>query len=575
MNRRPPGLWESLVAAFKRMERESAALARGGPLARLGFLLLLVVMLFLCLLIFSSDLLSFDTGLLEKFQNARLTFSPYTSTPTVTATKQPTETLTPTITLTPTGKLPSPTITATFLTPTFTVTSTPTKPHIPLRTLRPDSAYAWQERLADPWLWRHFYALLVGAALAGWLIVLYLRELYSIRRFVRSASLLARMLLMLPIGTLHIRGGKLVEVIRRRGFRELSDQAAILPDGKIERKYEPISTEEVRVVGKDWILTSPEGKIIRKHDKVITADATRRTLRLLRVGIPARLIVDQDSCAVIEGNQKQSLVIGPTAEPVVLLGFTRLRKAVDLSDNQARISVRQPTRDGIPLSAQDAQFTFSVYRGNPSNPDAPYTYNEKAIFNLVYRYWLDGDYMPEMTARIAAELRQFIADRNLNSFLPYLSQDTTLPGDAADQDHPFNIFVEEFNTLAIERGIQLRWNGTGILKLPTEADVTQQLESWQKSIEDLLKLPEEFPDEPGGGEYNQALVDLIEAVPLSLLDPLLYPAAISRHAILMVIEKYRDKLNEALQYYQRGGQTPPEELVDVIEQLNRLILRRA
>jgi hypothetical protein len=87
------------------------------------------------------------------------------------------------------------------------------------------------------------------------------------------------------------------------------------------------------------------------------------------VGIPARLIVEVDSCAVIEGSQKQSLVIGPTGNPVILLGFTRLRRTVDLRDAAVKLSVRQPTRDGIPLNVEEAQFIFSVYR-EPTVPDA-------------------------------------------------------------------------------------------------------------------------------------------------------------------------------------------------------------
>jgi hypothetical protein len=580
MNKRPVGenpisrMWRDLQASWKRLEKEGSALARGSPLARLAFLFLLVVMLFLCLLLFSTDLLSFDMGILEKFQNVRLTLQPYTATPTVTATLKPTRTETPTSTSTPKDKLPSPTITATIMTPTFTVTATPTNPHIPLRTLQPDSEYAWQERLTDPWLWRHVYALIVGSALAGWLMVLYVRELYGIRRFVRSAGLLMRMLLMMPIGTLHIMGGKLVDVITQREFREIRELAVLHPDGKIERKYEPVIVQEVRVVGKDWTFTTPEGKIIRKHDKPVTADVIRRTLRLLRIGIPARLIVEEDSCAVIEGNQKQSLVIGPTAEPVVLLGFTRLRRAVDLRDQVAEISVRQPTQDGVPLNALNAQFVFSVYRGEPTNPETTYVYNEEAIFNLVYRFWLDGEWISEMTARIAAELRQFIAAHKVNTFLAYLSQNTDLPVNPEDFDQPFNSFVEEFNALAKERGIQIGWGGNGIWRLPTETDLTDRLENWQKNIESLLKLPEEFPDEPSGGEYNQDLINLIQQIPLSLLDPYLTPTVISRRSVLNVIEKYRDKLNEALQLYQKRGQIPPDKLVEVIEQLNRLILRR-
>lgn len=581
MNKRPlrrnPGSkrWGSEESWWKRLEKEGSAIARGGPFARLAFLFILVVLLFLCLLLFSTDLLSFDVGILERMQNVRLTVQPYTATPTVTHTKKPTDTLTPTVTLTPTGKLPSPTITPTFLTPTFTVTATPTKPRIAFRTLQPDSAYIWQERLTDPWLWRHGYALMVGSALAGWLMVLYVRELYTVRRFTRSAGLLARMLLMLPIGTLHVKGGRLVDVTVRREWREIESQRVVHPNGRVERKFEPVMVTEERVVGRDWVFTTPEGNLIRKHDRVVRAESIRRTIRLLRVGIPARLIVEPDSCAVIEGHQKQSLVIGSTREPVILLGFTRLRRTVDLREAEAQISLRQPTRDGIPVDVEGAQFIFSVYRGEPTVPGAIYPYNEEAIFNLVYRFWLDGEWVPEMTSRIAAELRRFIVEREVTAFLPYLSQNEVTAVAQNSADNPFNEFVAKFNQEAKQRGIQIEWHGAGSWRLPTEADLTKQLDDWQKDVEELLKLPDEFSDEPSGGEYNQGLIDLIREVPISLLEPYLSREVISRHNIRLVIEKYRDKLNEALRLYQQRGQVPPEELVEVIEQLNRLILRRA
>ena len=579
-NQKPGGenplsrIWRELRSSWSHLEKEGAALARGGPRARLIFLLLFIVLLFLCFLIFSTDLLGLNVGLLRQVQNARLTANPYTSTPKPTKTKKPTDTLTPTITLTPTGKQPSPTITPTFLTPTFTVTSTPTKPSVALVTLHPDSYYAWQERLTNPWIWRHFYALFIGTALATWLVVLYIREIYTIRRSIRSAGLLVRMLLMLPIGTLHIKGGNLVDIVIKREWIERKDQAVVQKNGKVVRKYKQVTKEEVRIVRKDWILATPNGKIVRKHDTPVKAGAIRRTLRLLRIGIPARLIVDEDSCVVIEGSQKQSLVVGPTSKPIIMLGFSRLRRAVDLRDAAVSLSLIQPTRDGVPLNVVDSQFIFCVYRGEPTVPDAKYLYNEEAIFNLVYRYWLDGEWLPEMTERIKAELHQFIARRDLSTFLPYISksQSSTAMGNQAA--NPFNTFVSVFNAQAKERGIQIRWQGEGLWNLPTEADLTEQLENWQKDLEILLKLPEKFSDQPTGGEYNQALINLIQQVPIELLRTLFVTETDLWLGMRTVIAKYRNTLNDLLRLYHQRGQTPPDELVKIIEHLNRMILRR-
>jgi hypothetical protein len=125
MSHRPGG--EDPISKFlKGLNKQGSAIARGGPVVGLAFLVLLVVLLILCLLIFSSDILSFDTNLLEKVQNVRLTLNPYTPTPTVTPTKKPTHTLTPT----GNSRVHQQAINTNT---EATVTATPTKPTVPLR----------------------------------------------------------------------------------------------------------------------------------------------------------------------------------------------------------------------------------------------------------------------------------------------------------------------------------------------------------------------------------------------------------------------------------------------------------
>jgi hypothetical protein len=355
-----------------------------------------------------------------------------------------------------------------------------------------------------------------------------------------------------------------------------------MPIGTIRVKGGNLVDERGRIVRKDWILVTPEGKIVRKNDQPVMAKGIQRTLRLLRIGVPARLIVEEDSCIVVEGSQKQSLVIGPTRGPIALLGFTRVRRMVDLRDAAIKISLHQPTSDGVLLTVEEAEFIFGVDRENPTVPGATYLYNEGAIFNLVYRYWLEGEWLPEMKTRITAELRQFITERTFSEFMPYISQDETLPVNPNQPNNPFNTFAAAFNAKKVgdpnlaqrSRGIKIRWHGEGKLKLPRETDLTGQLEKWQLDLENLLKLPEQFSNQPTGGEYNEALMELIREVPLELLDQVLPPNVVSTKAMLKIIEAYRDKLNEVTILYQQYGQVPPKELVETIEHLNRLILRR-
>ena len=505
-------------------------------------LLGIIAGLFMLFLIYAPQLLSLSQPPFEYIQDMRLTRNPYTATPTVTLTKQPSLTPTNTITPTPTGTLPKPSKTPTVLTATFTQTSTATRPAIELAAKRSDNFYLWRERLTDTWLWRHLYALFVGVGLASWLAMLYVRDVYGLRRSIRSAGWLRRIIFLLPLGTLHVKGGNLVD-------------------------------EQGRIVGPEWILVNQQGKVIRKNDQPVMAEGIRRTLRLLRVGIPARLIVDNNSCAVIEGRRKQAIVCGPTAGAVLLLGFSRLRRMVDLRDAVATLNLQQPTSDGILLSAEGVELVFSVYRGAQGTT---FHYDEQAIFELVYRYWLEGDWLPAMTDRIAAELRQFIRSNSINKFLPYFTATEGLPLNRNQETNPFYEFVNQFNEHARQRGIQLRWLGHGNWRLVTEVELKNELDNWRRGIDQLLTLPEQLNHQPACAENNQALLDLIRQVPLASIDRLIpTEESISDLSNLRkIIRAYRDKLLEVLQCYQQHGQAPPAELVAAINQLSQLLNRK-
>lgn len=511
---------------------------------RIVVIVLIVITAFVCMLAYSADLLSAGKPLLRQVQDVRLTLKPYTSTPTVTPTKRASLTPTATITSTPTGTLPKPSKTPIVFTPTFTQTSTPTQPAIDFGTLRSESYYQWRERLMDTWLWRHLYALLIGVLLASWVVVLYVRDVYRIPRLVRSAGFLTRLILLMPLGTLQVKGGNLVD------------------DGG-------------RIVRKDWILTTPNGKIVRRNDRPVTAESIRRTLRLLRVGIPARLTVAKDSCVVIEGRQNQSAVHGPTEGEVVLSGFGRIRQTVYLGNEMIKINLRQPTNDGILMEVEDLQLVFSVFRDGQAVTGEHYPYVEEAIFNLVYRYWLEGEWRPAMTERITAELRQFITEHAAQAFLPYLTPADGLSPNLNQSNNPFYEFVMNFNEGALFRGIELHWSGKGKWKLACEVDLSAQYKQWQEKLEKFINLPETFACQPAGGEFNQELIELIRQVPVEIAEQEMPPNVENAYrAQRLIIQAYHDKLIEVWQLYVQNQQAPPAVLVEAIEHLNRLLMRR-
>ena len=108
-------------------------------------------------------------------------------------------------------------------------------------------------------------------------------------------------------------------------------------------------------------------------------------------------MVDIDSVALFEKPDGTPRVIGPTGkEPngkAMLTGFERFRQAIDLRDhyielrhNNKTSAVKSRSRDGIPVTATDVQFMFSVYRDKQEPDDNnPYPFSQKAIEQLVYK----------------------------------------------------------------------------------------------------------------------------------------------------------------------------------------------
>jgi hypothetical protein len=260
---------------------------------------------------------------------------------------------------------------------------------------------------------------------------------------------------------------------------------------------------------------------------------------------------------------------------VVLSGFGRIRQTVYLGNEVIKISLRQPTSDGILLVVEDLQLIFSVFRDGQVVQGDNYPFVEQAIFNLVYRYWLGGEWKPEMTARITAELRQFITSLTAQTFLPYLTAPDGLSPNLNQSNNPFYEFVRQFNKNAFSRGIELHWSGKGKWKLSSETDLRAQFEQWHQSLEKLIRLPETFSSQPAGGEFNQALIELIRQVPVEVAEQVMPPDVEDIYrAQRLIITAYRDKLNEVWQLYVQNRQAPPTVLVEAIEQLNRLLMRR-
>ena len=222
---------------------------------------------------------------------------------------------------------------------------------------------------------------------------------------------------------------------------------------------------EVALSGSDDVIRISEGEVMEEHKKSPN----------FLIGGPGRVIVDLDSAALFEKPDGTPHVIGPTArEPggrAVIEGFERFREAIDLRDHFIDLrdqddksrSVNSRSRDGIPITATDVSFIFSIHRTvdekepeikparkarlkrtglffrrntvekepekEPKKEPDPYPFSKKAIENIVYKAvsqvtpdqvnpstykfsWINN-----MTGLIRGELGGFMGKRDLTAYL--------------------------------------------------------------------------------------------------------------------------------------------------------------
>lgn len=157
---------------------------------------------------------------------------------------------------------------------------------------------------------------------------------------------------------------------------------------------------------------------------------------MIQFGGPGYVIVELDSAVVVEKPDGSTRVIGPTNNYLndnILTGFERIRQGLDLRDIIQKQEVSARSRDGIPVSARDVQYSYSIYRGpNPvKSPKSPYPFDTNAVLNLVYNTtrsvklgeapvrtqdWLEP--LPGKTfGQVGGEMGGFISKRGLSEFL--------------------------------------------------------------------------------------------------------------------------------------------------------------
>ena len=287
-----------------------------------------------------------------------------------------------------------------------------------------------------------------------------------------------------------------------------------------------------------------------RNGQVIEED---RESPMIQIGGPGYVVVEVDSAVLFERPDGSSDIIGPTTEEwygsKLITGFERLRQGIDLRDVIHKQEINTRSRDGIPVSAKDIEYSYSIFRGRipVKSPQTPYPFDKTAVHKLVYDSirsvklgeaaanksdWLEP--LPgKIFGPIIGEIGGFINQRGLSDFLvtvgkpedeslqerkkeldermqslstsqiaePDDEKSTNLAIIPTDNSSPdqntapevdartilINLIYKNFEEKADKRGFQLNWIGPGTWGTPTEIIPNNHHEAWKLSRENFAR----------------------------------------------------------------------------------------
>ncbi len=330
----------------------------------------------------------------------------------------------------------------------------------------------------------------------------------------------------------------------------------------------PVSTAR-EFIGQVALGGSGETVTIRQGD----FDKKGEESRIYAIGGPGYVTVERDSVALFEKPDGRPHVIGPTVDgPESLDGFERFRSAIDLQDQHIVLNDQQSRKisgrslDGIPVSAVDVSFRFSIDRNKKERTlKEPNPYDAaETVRNLIYNQAMpvsnerkvkksESEDIParlgeRMTALVRRELTAFISEHKLTEFLasyglPEIKEsrernsailnqtqkiippgesppDLPPPGEPPSFTQRPDItarFSEEFLKKAKKEGFQLDWIDIGTWETPQEFKKVREehLDAWQLSLENIIRGNEKAMEDVEKEAALQRMIELVQDVPLS------------------------------------------------------------
>jgi hypothetical protein len=383
----------------------------------------------------------------------------------------------------------------------------------------------------------------------------------------------------------------------------------------------------VALTGSNQVMRITQGNVLESHND----------LPIRRIGGPGRVLVDMDSAALFEKPDGTPHVIGPTGKEAggkaSLDGFERFRQSIDLRNQTIELrdtegrsaTVLGRSSDGIPITASDVCFVFTVHRnGQTPSTDLPYPFDKDAIEKLVYKAtsqvrpdlpnpsrfepsWTGG-----MVGLVRSRLGAFMNDHRLIEYLASFGQpevdrlnlgeagtveslkglanptESDLPEARKLQVRPpfiprdqikfdlFGPFAADFTKAQSDRGVELYWIGTGTWMVPTEIVPEtkiippQFIEAWTTSHENLQKA-----GDLASGYYEkeatvQKFVSLIQEIPVSRHTSA--TTKVERDTLMIqLLDAYRSQLIQDAEFLKARGQAVPEIIIRAITCISKVI----
>lgn len=362
-------------------------------------------------------------------------------------------------------------------------------------------------------------------------------------------------------------------------------------------------------------FASEYGTIRIREGKILESD---QSSPIVQIGGPGYVIVELDSAVLFEKPNGTLHIIPPTANEhrgkAVVNGFERIRQATDLRDIMGNYEMNARSRDGIPVTGKDIQYTYSIYRGENAvkTLKTPYPFDEKALTSLVYKaprtvkVGVSPSPKPDWSqplpgklgGSIQNELGGFVNKHGLSEFLSSIGEPERdalrtlgekldrdgqqLSGRNGTREYEDSISATQFTSRASitamfyndsfkkalsNKGFQVSWIGVGTWVTPAEIIPANHLEAWKLSRENasrnnpdqLRRLREEA--------YLQESLNLVQTMPIGQFYTELKNVD-DDDVIDALIGDYYERMQSAVELFNRDGQDLPPALLNAIHVLN-------